>query len=118
MLNEIATQEGTKIGKIAITLFAMMQQCRLHASVTPHASRILTYQFAVNDLTSEGVPFGISFDLSADDVADVDNTPEAIEAFCHGLTVKTGTALLSEKATRLLQYGEDTAKSRIILPGQ
>jgi hypothetical protein len=118
IMQEAITQEGTKIGKIAITLFAFMQQCRLNAQAAAHPSKILTYQFAINDLTNEGVPFGISFDLSTEDVLDVEDTPQAIESFCFGLTVKTGLALLTERATRLLQYRPDDEKSRIILPGQ
>ena len=112
------TINDTKIGKIAIQLFAFMQQCGLHASVSQHPNKILTYQFAINDLTSEGAPFGISFDLGSEDVAEIEDTPKAIEVFCHGLTIKTGVALLTEKATRLLQHQEESQKSRIILPGQ
>jgi len=115
--NEITS---TKIGRIAIQLFAFLQQCRLNASVVPHSNKILTYQFSINDITNEGVPFGLSFDLSSEDVDEIEDTPKAIENFCYSLTIKTGTALLTEKATRLLQYAEETAgpKSRIILPGQ
>ena len=40
----------TKIEKIAIALFAFMQQIGLHAEVGPHPNKILTYQFAINDL--------------------------------------------------------------------
>ena len=110
---------ATKIGRVTIHLFSFFQQCRLNSSVAPHPSKPFTYQFAINDLTNEGVPFGISFDLSSEDVDEIEDTPQAIEIFCYGLTIKTGTALLTEKASRLLQYTEETTpKSRIILPGQ
>jgi hypothetical protein len=112
------TIQSTKIGKIAINLFAFFQQCGLHSSFGKHPSKFLTYQFTINDITNLGTPFGLSFDLSSDDVDEIEDTPAAIEQFCFGMTVKTGTALLTEKATRLLQYAEETQKSRIILPGQ
>lgn len=114
--NGSTSPEATKIGRIAIALFAFYQQCHINASVAPHPDKILTYQFTINDLTNLGQPFGISFDLSTEDVVEVEDTPKAIEAFCHSLTVKTGTTLLTEKATRLLQYADVPEKSKIILP--
>jgi len=117
-MDEQAQMEATKVGKVAFNLFAFMQRSRLNCNFTPHPNKILTYQFVVNDMTDGGTPFGLSFEISPTELSEVQDTPESIEEFCFGLTVKMGTALFTEKVTRLLQYAEEPQKSRIILPGQ
>ena len=107
----------TKIQKIAVKLFAFLQRCRLNCKVIPHNTQILTYTFTINDVTDQGDPFGISFDLSTTDIAEVEDTEEAVEKFCFGMALNVSNTLFRERATRLLEHQEETGAGKIYVPG-
>jgi hypothetical protein len=104
-----------KLHKVSITLFAFMQQCGIKVSISTDA-KALNYTFSANDMTLTGQAYGISFILTSDDITGLDDEA-IIERYCFGRTLEIGLQLLTEKATRLLQYAPEIQASRIIVPG-
>jgi len=112
---KVAETKINKLYKVAIALFALMQQTGIKVSIQTNDKEGLSYIFAANDMTSTGEAFGISFIITSDDIVGLDDEA-SIEKFCFGRTLEIGLQLLTEKATRLLQYSSDLQKSRIIVP--
>ena len=109
--------DSEKLGKIALKLFAFLQRCRIAVSVEAGKSSLFSWDFNCTDITDSGQPYGLAFTIGLNDVEKVENTEISIEKFCYSYVINVGTALLTEKATRLLEFNvPDSAKSRIILP--
>jgi|GEM_PF-4318674 len=122
MADSDVTQEAknedqyNKVGRICLKLFGFLQRCRLNANVEPTPATLFSYSFTVNDMTDQGVAFGLQFVITSKDVEDVPDTDEGIELYCFNYVVNIGHALLVEKATRLLEHNKPSAQSKIILP--
>lgn len=107
----------TKIHKVAIALFAFMQQTGIKVSVHATPGEMLGYTFEANDMTQQGEAFGVTFVITSADITGLDDEA-AIEKYCFQRTIEIGLQLLTEKATQLLQYAPEVQKSRIIVPGR
>lgn len=113
----VSAQEDTnKVGRIALRLFTFLQRCRMNVKAEPTPIGISSFDFTIADMTDEGVPFGLSFQLTHLDVQDVEDVPAVIEQYCFQYVLNVGNSMLAERAARLLEHTRPSARSKIILP--
>lgn len=114
MLIDPTNSQGTFIEKVAISLFSFMRRAGLKCTFDKNKDDILSYIFEVRDMTDDGEPFGMAFNVDSKLTAELkDETPETIEQFCHAMTIKAGTVMLEDRCGRLLEHVE---KSKLYVP--
>lgn len=106
-------EDLSKLDRITIQLFALMQQVGLKCSYYKNQNELFSNIFDINDMTCTGDTFGVSINLNLNTVDKIEDTPEEIEKFCANLTREIGTSILNEKIARLLQH---QPTNKIIMP--
>jgi hypothetical protein len=107
-------KNGTFIEELVV-LFSFLRQGGIKCVFGKDEGELFSYTFEVRDMTEDGQPLGMAFKINQTAIADVENTPESIEAFCLATSLKVGTLMLEEKFTRLLTHVE---KSKLYVPGK
>lgn len=109
-------QELSKLDRVSIALFAMMQQIGMRCTYYKNPNDLFSHIFDINDMTNMGETFGVSININSKTMDTIEDNEQAIEFFCKNITLEIGHNLLNEKIARILQYQDAPQKSKIIIP--